>query len=272
MNMETENERGIKDPKILASEVPGTTEIEDLTASEDLIAQKGLDVPVKKSASSPKASSSKAASSKEHFLAWDKEYSHLKWGGPASIRNLQVYIAPEARILDAGSGNGRYLGELSRHYSAVGIDISRTALGSSRAQLARSGRFAEHLGASVHALPFKSGSFAGILCYGVLQHLFEEEREAAVREFMRVLNCGGLTFFEAFGREDMRCGGEPSSPFEENTFVRQNGIIYHYFSEEEVKTLFCGFEVLELENVRKEKIFRGESYVRHMVRGIFRKI
>ncbi|HOW14699.1 class I SAM-dependent methyltransferase [Methanosarcina sp.] len=213
-----------------------------------------------------------AVSSKKHFLAWDKEYAHLKWGGPASIRSLQSFLPGGSRVLDAGSGNGRYLGELSRNFTSVGVDVSLTALGSSREQLARSGRFAEHVGASVHALPFKSGSFDGIICYGVLQHLFAEEREIAVREFSRLLRGGGIIFFEAFGCGDMRCGGEPSSPFEENTFSRQNGIIYHYFTEEEIKTLFCGFEVLELENIIKEKTFRGKSYQRHMVRGVFRKL
>lgn len=256
MNVETDNGLVIIDMGVADTEITGEVEVEELDASKD------MEQPVKKS----------AGSSKEHFLAWDKEYTHLKWGGPASIRSLQVYLVPEARVLDAGSGNGRYLGELSRHYTAVGADISLTALGSSRSQLARSGRFSEHLGASVHALPFKSGSFDGILCYGVLQHLFKEERETAVREFFRLLCCGGFIFFEAFGCEDMRCGGEPSSPFEEKTFARQNGIIYHYFTEEEVKELFCGFEVLELENVIKEKTFRGESYQRHMVRGVFRKL
>ncbi len=213
-----------------------------------------------------------SVSSKTHFLAWDKEYTHLKWGGPASIRSLQSYLVPEARILDAGSGNGRYLGELSKHYSVIGADVSLTALGSSRTQLARSCRFAEHVGASVHALPFKSGSFDGIICYGVLQHLFKEEREVAVMEFSRLLNSGGFIFFEAFGCEDMRCGGEPSNLFEEKTFSRKNGIIYHYFTREEVKELFCGFEVLELENIIKEKTFRGKSYQRHMIRGVFRKL
>lgn len=212
------------------------------------------------------------SSSKEHFLAWDKEYAHLKWGGPASVRNLQAYLAPGERVLDAGSGNGRYLGELSRNYAAVGVDVSFTALVSSRSQIIRSGRFAEHVGASVHVLPFKSGSFDGIICYGVLQHLFKEERKVAVREFSRLLKSGGFVFFEAFGCEDMRCGGESSIPFEEQTFARQNGIIYHYFTEEEVKELFCAFETLELENIRKEKTFRGKSYQRHMVRGVFRKL
>lgn len=209
--------------------------------------------------------------SKEHFLAWDKEYNHLKWGGPASVRNLQAYLSPGAKVLDAGSGNGRYLGELSRNYASVGADISLTALTSSRSQISRSGRFAEHVGASVHMLPFKSGSFDGIICYGVLQHLFKGERETAVREFYRLLKREGFIFFEAFGCGDMRCGGEPSSPFEENTFIRQNGIIYHYFTEEEVKALFCGFEILELENIVKEKTFRGEPYQRHMIRAVFRK-
>lgn len=213
-----------------------------------------------------------AGSSKEHFLAWDKEYAHLKWGGPASIRSLQAYLVTGARVLDAGSGNGRYLGELSKNYTAIGVDVSLTALGSSRVQLARGSRFAEHIGASVHALPFKSGSFDGIICYGVLQHLFEGERKAAVREFSRLLSCGGLIFFEAFGYGDMRCGGEPSSPFEEKTFARQNGIIYHYFTEEEVKALFFEFEILELESIIKEKTFRGKSYQRHMIRGVFRKL
>ena len=263
MNIETDNWRVITDMGFTDTESTGKVKIKDVDVPvKKPVGSKDTDIPVKKP----------AGSSKEHFLAWDKEYAHLKWGGPASIRGLQAYLVPEARVLDAGSGNGRYLGELSRHYTVIGVDISLTALGSSRSQLARSGRFAEHLGASVHALPFKSGSFDGILCYGVLQHLFKEEREAAVREFFRLLCCGGFIFFEAFGWGDMRCGGEPSSPFEEKTFVRQNGIIYHYFTEKEVKELFCEFEVLELENVTKEKTFRGESYQRHMFRGVFRKL
>jgi SAM-dependent methyltransferase len=216
---------------------------------------------------------------KGHFLAWDKEYAHLKWGGAAPIRDVLARIPAGARVLDAGSGGGRYLGELAGHYAAVGVDVSLIALGKSQEQLARSGKTAGHLGASVHLLPFKKASFDGILCYGVLQHLFREEREAAVREFWRVLGPGGIVFFEAFGTEDMRCGGEPAKNSEgdyegcpeENSFLRQNGIIYHYFTKEELMSLFEGFEVLELKDVKKEKVFRGEVYRRHMVRGIFRK-
>ncbi|RXA15168.1 class I SAM-dependent methyltransferase [Methanosarcina sp. MSH10X1] len=212
-----------------------------------------------------------AGSAKNHFLAWDREYAHLKWGGPAPVRDLQAHLLPGSRVLDAGSGNGRYLGELTRHYNAVGVDVSLTALKGSRSQLSRSGRFAEHLVANVSELPFKARTFDGILCYGVLQHLFKEERESSVREFHHILRERGLVFFEAFGCEDMRCGGESSIPFEKRTFARQNGIIYHYFTRTEVRALFREFEVIELEDIIKEKTFRGEAYKRHLVRGIFRK-
>lgn len=209
---------------------------------------------------------------KTHFFAWDKEYSHLRWGGPASTSAIQAYLRQGSNILDAGSGNGRYLGELARFYESYGVDISQAALNRSRMQLARSGRFAEHLRASVHELPFKALCFDGILCYGVLQHLFREERAASVLEFGRVLKNEGILFFEAFGSGDMRCGGNSSIPFEKNTFTRQNGLIYHYFTTEEVRGLFNEFETLKLENIIKEKTFRGEAFKRHLVRGIFRKV
>jgi len=208
---------------------------------------------------------------KAHFLAWDREYSHLKWGGPAIVRNLEAYLLPNSRVLDAGSGNGRYLGELSRYYNTIGIDISLKALHESRSQFVKNGRFAEHIAGSVHQFPFKNQVFDGILCYGVLQHLFRPERESTAQEILRILKKGGLLFFEAFGTEDMRFGGENSFPFEENTFSRQNGIIYHYFTKEEVSSLFKGFKTLESKDIINEKNFRGQKYKRHLIKGIFQK-
>ncbi|WP_243685224.1 hypothetical protein [Methanosarcina barkeri] len=99
----------------------------------------------------------------------------------------------------------------------------------------------------------------------------KKERESAVEEFSSILRKGGFFFFEAFGYKDMRCGGEPSIHCEERTFSRQNGIIYHYFTKEEVRTLFKGFEIMELEDVIKEKNFKGKVYRRHLIKGIFRK-
>ena len=204
---------------------------------------------------------------KSQVSAWEQEYTHVTWGGPRSIQTVRDHLPPGSRILDAGCGNGRHFLPLSRLYRTVGIDISKKALEGSKTYLEKSGQNSEHLVSSVTSLPFDDESFDGIVCYGVLQHLFTDDRRAAVSEFKRVLSPGGLLFFEAFGVEDMRYGGEEVEP---HTFLRKSGLIYHYFTTEELECLLDGFEIIKLENVRSEKIFRGKLYPRHMIKGIVR--
>jgi hypothetical protein len=86
---------------------------------------------------------------------------------------------------------------------------------------------------------------------------------------LRVLKPGGMIFLEVFGIEDMRYGGEE---VEEHTFVRQSGIIYHYFTKEELQNLFSGFATNDINDVITKKIFKGESYTRHMINGIIQKV
>ncbi|NPE27987.1 class I SAM-dependent methyltransferase [Methanococcoides sp. SA1] len=204
-----------------------------------------------------------------HFTAWEEEYSHVKWGGAAPIEAIRSKIPEKARVLDAGSGNGRHLLPLSNFYNCVGIDVSTKALTASREYLAKRDREAHHSTASITDLPFQDNGFDAIVCFGVLQHLLRKERETAVSEFERVLKPGGMIFLEVFGIEDMRYGGEE---VEEHTFVRQSGIIYHYFTKEELQSLFNGFDTSDLNDVITKKIFKGESYTRHMVNGIIQKV
>ncbi|HJH32379.1 MAG TPA: class I SAM-dependent methyltransferase [Methanosarcinaceae archaeon] len=204
---------------------------------------------------------------KSQLLAWEQEYTHITWGGPRSTRTVRDHLLEGSRVLDAGCGNGRHLLPLSRRYCTVGIDISKTALVASGTYLEKSGQHSEHLVSSVTELPFDNDSFGGIVCYGVLQHLFAGERRAAVSEFKRVLSPGGFLFFEAFGVDDMRYGGTEVEP---DTFLRKNGVIYHYFTKEEVSSLLRGFEIIKLENARSEKKFRGEIHSRHMIKVVAR--
>lgn len=202
---------------------------------------------------------------KEHIFAWEKEYRHLQWGCAGSISHITERLSPGSIVLDAGCGCGRHLFPLSSYYSTTGIDISFTALDKARNYLKKQNKNAEYAISSLTHLPFKKETFDAVICLGVLQHLTEPGRYLAVSEIKRVLKSNGLIFFEAFGAQDMRFGGEM---IEERTFVRQHGILYHYFTLEEIRTLFSGFEFLELKDNIMEKNYRGKKHIRHMISAV----
>jgi SAM-dependent methyltransferase len=199
----------------------------------------------------------------EHFRAWDEEYRHVRWAGPLDISSLQEELEGNELILDAGCGHGRYAIPLSQEYITTGCDVSLRGLLRLREKaelpLCR---------ASITNLPFPENSFDVVLCQGVLQHLFEAERKQAADQMTNVLKPGGKFIFEAFGREDMRYGG---NAVEQHTFRRKNGIIYHYFTMEEVEGLFGKLGISKKENRLKKKIFKGREYTRHSIFLVARK-
>jgi ubiquinone/menaquinone biosynthesis C-methylase UbiE len=243
--------------------------------------------------------------SKKDVDAWDAEYSHVMWGGLSEYLWIQNNLPDNAFLLDAGCGTGRYLKHFFLKYPCVGIDLSKNAILRSiqdlnRAAEKKGGAIPDHFISNVASLPFKNECFDGILCLGVLQHLLLADRQKAAAEFYRVLKKGGCVYFEAFGESDMRCGGEPFvqkisgdfvpeisgdfvpesleeqtflSESEERTYLRQNGILYHYFKEDELKKLFedNGFITKEFHTLKKEKKYDGKSYVRHHYRAVFEK-
>lgn len=125
---------------------------------------------------------------------------------PATLRQHSARTADEAaafllpelrpgmRLLDVGCGPGsitRGLAERLAPGEVVGLDLSRAALETARADAAARGlanlRYEE---GSVYALPFAAGSFDAVYAHQTLQHL--KQREAALGEMLRVLRPGGL--------------------------------------------------------------------------------
>jgi len=196
----------------------------------------------------------------KHIKAWNREYKSSIWKGHYSLCHLGS--RREGRLLDAGCGSGKYSIPLQmRGFEVIGVDVSPEALkmaldGSERRELE-----IKFLAADICHLPFPDASFDIIWCYGVIQHLMSDERKIAVGEFRRLLRPKGVLFIEVFGEEDMRYGGIEVEP---NTFRRKNGIIYHYFNEDELNGLLSGFSCKVVES-KKEKRFNGRVYLRHMI-------
>jgi ubiquinone/menaquinone biosynthesis C-methylase UbiE len=196
-----------------------------------------------------------------HLKAWEDEYTRTAWRGPYSIEPIKAHLNKGARVLDVGCGNGKMLVPMARAgFEPVGLDISRGALITLAGQRTIQG--------DARNLPFKDDTFDGAVCYDVIQHLFEGERYATVREIRRVLVPRGLFFIQVFGNKDMRYGGTLVEP---DTFRRQTGIIYHYFSEEEVKSMLSGFTLLKIDSAVSVKTFRGEQFTRHKITAIAQK-
>ena len=123
-----------------------------------------------------------------------------------------VKIDPK-RVIDAGCGLGAGLRELGRRYPGaqlVGIDAaeamlrgaSRVATMKERARALFGRRSLQLACADMRALPLASGRFG--MVWSNFGLAFAGEPQAALREFSRVLEPGGLLMFSAYGPDTLR--------------------------------------------------------------------
>jgi len=199
---------------------------------------------------------------------WDADYrtkGDLYGGAPRSIPEFPR----GATVLELGCGNGKTLSGLCRqHQSIVAIDYSSRA-----AHLARMKAYPEPgpeiAVADALNTPFCDHTFDAITACHMLGHCTANSRIAIIDELMRLLRSGGLIWFCDFSNRDFRFGsGRQAEP---GTFVRGNGIATHYFSENEVRDLFSGFEMAFLRFDEWTLRVKGIDYPRSEISALFQK-
>ena len=172
--------------------------------------------------------------------AWERFYEKhgRPWGGAVEL----PAIPPKSSVLELGCGGGRFLLPLLRGKQAAelaGVDIARSPL----VQLANDAPGILVQADAAH-LPFRDKIFDVVCCRHVLGHLMEDDRKAAAREILRVLKKTGKAHFEAFSTKDARFG--KGREIEPRTFLRGDGIIHHYFEDEEARRLFGDASVVTI--------------------------
>lgn len=217
--------------------------------------------------------------------SWDLFYrrSGRSWGG---ITREIPELPCGSRVLELGCGSGKTLrGMIGRGWRIVAIDISPGALGLSRSIKDVSVIFdkggdagttsskeihgdLELVAADGRLLPFRDGTFDAVFAFHVVGHLVRPQRSVMAGEIIRVTRRGGLVFFRGFSFDDLRAGGEE---IEERTFIRGDGTITHYFTEDEVLDLFKPLLNLSIDTVRWRMRVEGVDLLRSEMRAAFRK-
>ena len=194
--------------------------------------------------------------------AWDSFYSGNRrpWRGVSDIGELP--FPPGGRVLEVGCGNGKTAVALAkRGYRVTGMDFSQKAIDICRELILD----ADFVCASVLNIPFENGSFDGISAFHVLEHLTDEELDKASEELYRVMKNGGYLLVKSFAEGDMRAGKGTASG---DSVIRGNGILYHYFTEDEITSKLSQFECVSIRTVEDKTRF---GPVRRRIEAVFRK-
>jgi malonyl-CoA O-methyltransferase len=140
--------------------------------------------------------------------------------GARMMERLDIIRLGPAAILDAGCGTGEALPELAARYPGarrVALDVALSMLAGARERSLSQRSLIERLlrpragarpatpsfvCADVTSLPFAAGAFG--LVWSNLTLQWARDLEAAIAEFHRVLEVGGLAIFTTFGPDTLR--------------------------------------------------------------------
>lgn len=150
------------------------------------------------------------------------------------------------RILDLGCGTGRHLTLLlDEGFDVAGLDSSEKAI-----ELLKglAGDGVELRVGDFGKLPWGDGSFDAVVCVNVIQHGMMDKIRDAASEISRVLKPSGLVLLSTLSTKD---GGHMvGEQVEDNTFITRippdGDIPHHFFTEQELRDLFAGFEFIRL--------------------------
>lgn len=185
-------------------------------------------------------------------VLWEMEYRRRGriWRGLAKY----PFDVPEGgSVLELGCGSGKTMSSLPRGCIVVGLDFASSAL-KVCGELRRGERLVQ---ADVRRLPFREGSFDGVVMAHLLGHLDCDGRREVISEVRKVLKPGGVVHLIDYSRHDLRYGR--GREVEEGSFRGGGGFLTHFFTVEELRELLKGFNELRImERVERDR-YGGEE-------------
>lgn len=152
------------------------------------------------------------------------------------------------KILDLGCGTGRHTLYLAKNgFKAYGCDASESALKIAREMV----KNVEFKKCDMTSLPYKNNFFDGILCHFVIQHGRIGQIKKAISEIHRVLKKGGILYLSvpSVKHPEYFTGEEIEPRTKINIDAIDGDVPHHYFTEDELRSLFNKFKIIKLEHV-----------------------
>ncbi|MDR0778745.1 MAG: methyltransferase domain-containing protein [Methanomassiliicoccaceae archaeon] len=184
--------------------------------------------------------------------AWNELYRSQSrpWKGVVTTKT-QFPFAKGDKILDLGCGNGKTsLALIEEGYDVTGADISEAAV---ETCMKLYGSRMRTICASASSMPLNDMEMDGAVMIHILEHLDNDELNAAVKELHRILKGDAKVFVRVFHKDDMR--SDKGERIDENTVVRGNGIRYRYFTEDDLRNAFSGFHETSMIRVNERTKF-----------------
>lgn len=156
----------------------------------------------------------------------------------------------QARVLDIGCGLGRHAVYLAaRGFDVTATDVASSAIEKCTENLARAGLAATMVEAEMTEFPWPDAYFAGVVASNVIHHADLSTLRRIIASITRVLVDGGYFVWTTPTPQHFACGR--GSELEPGTWVDSGAhdghLPHHYSSEEEVRELLLGYEILSLD-------------------------
>lgn len=184
------------------------------------------------------------------YASYDEEARLLSRHGSVEFlttaRYIEKYLKPGMRILEIGTGTGRYAHYFARQgYEVDGIDLVESNLEKFRENTLPGEKVTVRQGDAVHLDGVESDQYDITLLLGPMYHLYEDgEKLSALSEAIRVTKKGGIVFAAYCQNESVVI-----------QFCFQRGMIKSYSGMIDPETFQCLSEPSEVfELYRKEQI------------------